>query len=99
ISEKRQRRRPVAVSATVIDRRYRRSVLAHLHYEPEYGGARDDSDERKARCVDAGLLQRGSAEQGITGERDHRRQRQNEKSRGFHRIDRVSESSLGYSNF
>ena len=86
-------------TARQVDRRYRRSVLAHLHNEPQCGGARDNADERKARCIDAGLLQRRSAEQGITRERDHRRQRQNEKSCGFHRIDRVSESSLGQSNF
>jgi len=44
------------------------------------------------------LLQRRSAEQGITRERDHRRQRQNEKSCWFHHIDRVSESSRGVIN-
>ena len=75
-------------TARQVDRRHRRSVLAHLYNEPERGGARDNADERKARCVDAGLLQRRSAEQGITRERDHRRQRQNEKSCWFHRIDR-----------
>ena len=85
-------------TARQVDRRYRRSVLAHLYNEPERGGARGDADKRKARCVDAGLLERRSAEQGITRERDHRRQRQNEKSCGFHSIDRVSESSLGYTN-
>ena len=79
IGEERQRGRPVA--------RLLPCPIAHLHDEPKRGRASGDADESKTGRVDAGLLQRQPTEQGVARERDHRRQRQDEKSCGIHGVD------------
>jgi hypothetical protein len=58
--------------------------FSHLDDEPKRNGAGEDADERKGCRVDARLLERQSAEQGVSRERDHRDQRKDQKSCRFH---------------
>ena len=71
VSKESQRGRPAATEVL--------RSLAHAHDQTERNRAGDNANECKAGGVDVCLLERQSTKQGISGERSHRDQRQNEK--------------------
>src|SRR5207237_1259032 len=99
VSKQREPGDPIAMSATVIDRRYRRSAFAHRYDERKRERAGKNANKGKAGGVDAGFFERRSTKERITRERDHRQQGQEENSRAhvkiihrFRRFTQITES-------